>query len=75
MGIATLYGGLAHVPIAALVMTCELTGSYDLLRPLMLAEGIAYVALRKRGLYHAQRETKRDRPRTGGTLSWTFCAT
>ncbi|HEY8040296.1 MAG TPA: chloride channel protein, partial [Polyangiaceae bacterium] len=34
VGMGTFYGGLAHVPIASLVMTCELTGSYDLLVPL-----------------------------------------
>src|SRR5688500_5748817 len=58
----TFYGGLAHVPIASLVMTCELAGSYDLLVPLMLAEGIAFVALRNRTLYHAQVPTRRDSP-------------
>jgi CIC family chloride channel protein len=58
----TFYGGLAHVPIASLVMVCELAGSYDLLVPLMLAEGIAFVALRHRSLYHAQVGTKRDSP-------------
>jgi CIC family chloride channel protein len=58
----TFYGGLAHVPIASLVMTCELAGSYDLLVPLMLCEGIAFVALRHRSLYHAQVATKRESP-------------
>jgi len=62
VGMATFYGGLAHVPIASLVMTCELAGSYDLLVPLMLAEGIAFIALRHRSLYHAQVPTKRDSP-------------
>jgi CIC family chloride channel protein len=62
VGMATFYGGLAHVPIGSLVMTCELAGSYDLLVPLMLAEGIAYVALRNQTLYHAQVTTKRDSP-------------
>ncbi len=62
VGMGTFYGGLAHVPIAALVMTCELAGSYDLLVPLMLAEGIAFVALRHRSLYHSQVATKRDSP-------------
>jgi len=62
VGMATFYGGLAHVPIASLVMTCELAGSYDLLVPLMLAEGIAFVALRKFSLYHAQVPTKRESP-------------
>ena len=62
VGMGTFYGGLAHVPVSSLVMTCELAGSYDLLVPLMLAEGIAFVLLRKRSLYHAQVATKRDSP-------------
>jgi CIC family chloride channel protein len=44
------------------VLVCELAGSYDLLVPLMLAEGIAFVALRKRSLYSAQLPTKRESP-------------
>jgi chloride channel protein, CIC family len=62
VGMGTFYGGLAHVPIASLVMTCELAGSYDLLVPLMLAEAIAFVALRRHSLYEAQVGTKRDSP-------------
>jgi len=60
VGMGVFYGGLAHVPIASLVMVCELAGSYDLLVPLMLAEGIAFVALRNRSLYRAQVDTKRE---------------
>jgi CIC family chloride channel protein len=62
VGMGTFYGGLAHVPIASLVMVCELAGSYDLLVPLMLANGISFIALRNRSLYHAQRATRRDSP-------------
>jgi CIC family chloride channel protein len=62
VGMGVFYGGLAHVPIASLVMTCELAGSYDLLVPLMLAEGIAFVIMRNRTLYHAQVPTRRDSP-------------
>lgn len=62
VGMGTLYGGLAHVPIASLVMVCELTGSYDLLVPLMLANAVSFVVLRHRSLYHAQRGTRRDSP-------------
>ena len=43
-------------------MVCELAGSYDLLVPLMLAEGVAFVALRKRSLYEAQLPSKRESP-------------
>ncbi len=62
VAMGTFYGGLAHVPIASLVMTCELAGSYDLLVPLMFAEGIAFVALRRTSLYRSQVQTKRDSP-------------
>src|SRR5439155_20237754 len=41
---------------------CELAGSYDLLVPLMLAEGIAFIALRKRSLYRAQVRTQQESP-------------
>ena len=62
VGMGTFYGGLAHVPIASLVMVCELAGSYDLLVPLMLAKGISFMALRNRSLYHAQGPTWRESP-------------
>jgi len=50
------------VPISSLVLVSELAGSYDLLVPLMLAEGIAFVALRNRSLYRAQVPTKSESP-------------
>src|SRR5207344_3392364 len=62
VGMGTFYGGIANTPLAALVLVCELAGSYELLVPLMLAEGIAFVALRKVSLYPAQVATVRDSP-------------
>jgi CIC family chloride channel protein len=62
VGMGAFYGGIAHVPLAALVIVCELCGSYDLLVPLMLAQGMAFIALRKRALYDAQVPTQRDSP-------------
>jgi CIC family chloride channel protein len=58
VGMGTFYGGLAHAPLAALVLVSELAGSYDLLVPMMLAIGIAYVALRRHSLYPAQRPSR-----------------
>lgn len=55
VGMAAFWGGLAHCPLAALVLVCELAGSYDLLVPLMLASAVAFVALRQHGLYTTQR--------------------
>jgi chloride channel protein, CIC family len=62
VGMGTFYGGIAHVPLCALVMVCELAGSYDLLVPLMLAEGVAFIALRRQSLYTAQVPTRADSP-------------
>ncbi len=62
VGMGTFYGGIAHVPLAALIFVSELAGSYDLLVPLMLANGIAFVALRNRSLYHAQVPNKLQSP-------------
>jgi CIC family chloride channel protein len=62
VAMGTFYGGISHTPLSSLVLVCELAGSYDLLVPLMLAEGIAFVALRKRALYQAQVPTQRDSP-------------
>jgi CIC family chloride channel protein len=62
VGMGCFYGGVAHVPLSALVLVCELAGNYDLLVPLMLALGISFVALRKRTLYDAQVPTQRDSP-------------
>ncbi len=62
VGMGTFYGAIANTPLAALVIVCEMAGSYDLLVPLMLAEGVAFVALRRVSLYPAQVPTLRDSP-------------
>jgi CIC family chloride channel protein len=62
VGMGTFYGGVAHVPLAALVLVAELAGSYELLVPMMLTVGIAYVALRRWTLYPAQPATRAAAP-------------
>ena len=62
VGMGTLYGGIAHAPLSALVLVCEMAGSYDLLVPLMLTEGIAFVALRSTYLYPSQVATAHESP-------------
>jgi CIC family chloride channel protein len=57
-----LYGGVAHVPLSALILVCELAGNYDLLVPLMLALGISFIALERVSLYDAQVPTLADSP-------------
>jgi CIC family chloride channel protein len=62
VGMGTFYGGIAHVPLSALVLVSELAGSYELLVPMMLATGVAFLALRRRTLYPAQPASKRESP-------------
>jgi len=62
VGMGTFYGGIAHVPLSALILVSELAGSYDLLVPLMLSGGIAFIVLRKRSLYEAQLPTRHESP-------------
>lgn len=58
VGMGAFYGGLAHTPISAVVMVCEMAGSYDLLVPLMLCVGLSFLALRRVWLYSAQRVSR-----------------
>jgi CIC family chloride channel protein len=57
---ACFFGGVAHAPISSLVMASEMTGSYDLLVPIMLAEAVTFVMLRRWTLYERQVPTRRD---------------
>jgi CIC family chloride channel protein len=62
VGMATLFAGIAHVPISAVVLVSELAGSYDLLVPLMLAACGAHVALRRVSLYGGQATSRGAAP-------------
>ena len=66
VGMGTFYGGIAHVPISAVILVSEMAGSYDLLVPLMFSVGVAFVMLRRFSLYEAQPEGRR---KPGGTTS------
>lgn len=54
VGMGAMFGGIAHVPVSSLIMVCEMAGSYDLLVPLMLAEGITFVLMRTVKVFGAQ---------------------
>jgi CIC family chloride channel protein len=68
VGMGAFYGGIAHAPLSALVLVCEMAGSYDLLVPLMLAEALAFVALRGTYLYPAQVPTQASSPANRGEV-------
>lgn len=62
VGMGAFYGGIANTPLASVVIICEMAGSYELLVPLMLCEGVAFVALRRVSLYTAQVRMLRESP-------------
>ncbi len=62
VGMAGFFAGVANVPIITLIMVCEMTNSYSLLVPLMLAEAISYVILSKWTIYENQVPTRADSP-------------
>lgn len=62
VGMGAFVGGIGHVPVSSLIMVCEMTGSYDLLVPLMLVEGITFVLLRPVAIYRKQLPARLDSP-------------
>jgi chloride channel protein, CIC family len=69
VGMAAVFAGAAHVPIAALIMVTEMTGSYQLLVPAALALMLSFLTqvtlsapLRFKGLYQAQVFSRGDSP-------------
>ncbi len=68
VGMGAFYGGLAHVPLAALVLVCELAGNYDLLVPLMLSLAASGILLRRWSLYSAQIGEPHESPAYRGAI-------
>jgi CIC family chloride channel protein len=69
VGMAAVFAGAAHVPIATMMMVTEMTGGYGLLVPSTLAVVLSYLVqvqlsrtLRVRGLYEAQVGSRAESP-------------
>ncbi len=69
VGMAAVFAGAAHVPIATLMMVTEMTGGYTLLVPAALAVMVSYLVqtrlsqrLKYRSLYEAQVRNRADSP-------------
>jgi CIC family chloride channel protein len=54
VGMGGFFAGVAKVPIASIIMACEMSSSYTLLVPLMLVSSISYLLLRGVSLYEKQ---------------------
>ncbi len=69
VGMAAVFAGAAHVPIATMMMVTEMTGGYTLLVPATLAVVISYLVqmrlsqrLTYRSVYEAQVASRADSP-------------
>ncbi len=69
VGMAAVFAGAAHVPIATMMMVTEMTGGYGLLVPATLAVVLSYLiqvrltrGSKVRGLYEAQVTSRADSP-------------
>ena len=54
VGMAAFFAGVASAPMGAMLMVCEMTGSYGLLAPLMLVSVIAIILSKRWSIYEKQ---------------------
>jgi CIC family chloride channel protein len=69
VGIGGFFAGVAKVPVASIIMACEMCASYTLLVPLMLVSAISYLLLGKTSLYEKQLVTRLASPAHLGTFA------
>ena len=62
VGMAAFFAGVANAPMGAMIMVCEMTGSYGLLAPLMLVSVIAQVLSHRWSIYEKQVKNKFHSP-------------
>src|SRR5699024_10630811 len=60
VGMMACFGSIARVPLAVMLMVAEMTGSYNIMVPGMLAVGLAYLLVRKSGdtIYSEQLDSR-----------------
>jgi len=62
VGMMAFFGAAGKAPIAVILMVAEMTASYTLLVPAMIATAIAYVISGKNTIYRSQLPSKADSP-------------
>ena len=62
VGMMALFGGVAHAPLAVMLMVAEMTGNLSMLAPAMIAVGIASIVVGDTSIYASQVNTRADSP-------------
>jgi CIC family chloride channel protein len=57
-----LFGGIAHAPLAIMLMVAEMTGNLSLLAPAMIAVSISSIIVGRDSIYTSQLNTRADSP-------------
>jgi CIC family chloride channel protein len=70
-----LFGGIAHAPLAVMLMVAEMTGNLSLLAPAMVAVGLASIVVGKHTIYTSQLETRANSPAHRLRLSFPLLST
>jgi CIC family chloride channel protein len=75
VGMMALFGGIAHAPLAVMLMVAEMTGNLSLLAPAMIAVGISSIIVGKDTIYISQVDTRADSPAHRLQLSFPLLST
>src|SRR5947207_15341251 len=62
IGMMALFGGIAHAPLAVMLMVAEMTGNLSILAPAMIAVGISVIIVGETTIYTSQVDTRADSP-------------
>jgi CIC family chloride channel protein len=75
VGMMALFGGIAHAPLAVMLMVAEMTGNLSMLAPAMIAVGIASIIVGKSTIYTSQVDTRADSPAHRLQMSFPLLST
>lgn len=75
VGMMALFGGIAHAPLAVMLMVAEMTGNLSMLAPAMIAVGIATILVGGATMYTSQVPTRADSPAHRLQLSFPLLST
>jgi CIC family chloride channel protein len=75
VGMMALFGGIAHAPLAVMLMVAEMTGNLSMLAPAMIAVGISSIVVGKASIYTSQVDTRADSPAHRLQMSFPLLST
>jgi CIC family chloride channel protein len=75
VGMMALFGGIAHAPLAVMLMVAEMTGNLSMLAPAMIAVGISSIVVGDATIYTSQVNTRADSPAHRLQLSFPLLST